>query len=115
MAEIWANILIGFKEIFSAPFRDLSILWILVPIILFWFIMEVYFGRYKEEKLGWNSALGYGMSMFWIVIISLRTLLANNFEIFSLDKLLFLIFVAAYSVLIIYISFTHDYHGIKYQ
>ena len=47
MAEIWTNILGGFKEIFSSPFRDLSILWLLIPIILFWLVMEVYFGRYK--------------------------------------------------------------------
>ena len=107
MAEIWLNLLGGFKEIFSAPFRDLSILWFLTPIILFWFVMEIYFSRYKEEKLGWNSALGYGMSMFWIVIISFKTMFENNFELFSIDKLLFVIFVAVYSILIIFISFTH--------
>jgi hypothetical protein len=107
MAEIWVNILSGFKEIFSAPLNDLSILWLLIPIILFWFIMEVYFGRYKTEKLGWNSALGYGLSMFWIVVISFKTIFENNFELFSIDKLLFVIFVAAYSVFIIFISFTH--------
>jgi len=107
MADIWANVLSGFKEIFSAPLRDLSILWLLVPIILFWLVLEVYFGRYKEEKLGWNSALGYGLSMFWIVIISLRTLFSNNFELFSIDKLLFVIFIALYSVFIIFVSFTH--------
>lgn len=107
MAEIWTNILTGFKEIFSAPLRDLSVLWLLAPIILFWIIMEVYFGRYKEEKLGWNSALGYGLSMFWIVVISFKTLFENNFELFSIDKLLFVIVVAAYSVFIIFISFTH--------
>jgi len=107
MAEIWTNILGGFKEIFSSPFRDLSILWLLIPIILFWLVMEVYFGRYKEEKLGWNSALGYGLSMFWIVVISFKTIFENNFELFSIDKLLFVIFVAVYSVFIIFVSFTH--------
>jgi len=107
MATILENILTGFKEIFSAPLRDLSIFWLLIPIILFWIIMEVYFGRYKEEKLGWNSALGYGLSMFWIVIISFKTLFENNFDLFSIDKLLFVIAVAAYSVFIIFISFTH--------
>ena len=107
MAEIWVNILGGFKEIFSAPLRDLSILWFLAPLVLFWFILEIYFGRYKSEKLGWNTALGYGMSMFWIVIISFKTMFENNFELFSIGKLLFVIFVAAYSVFIIFISFTH--------
>jgi len=107
MAEILTNILEGFGEIFSSPFRDASIIWLLAPIILFWFIMEIYFSRYKQEKLGWNSALGYGLSMFWIATISLRTLFTNNYELFSFDKLIFLITIAIYSVFIIYISFTH--------
>ena len=107
MAEVWINILIGFKEIFSAPLRDLSILWFLTPLVLFWLILEIYFGRYKSEKLGWNTALGYGLSMFWIVIISFKTMFENNFELFSISKLLFVIFVAAYSIFIISISFTH--------
>lgn len=107
MPNTLTNILAGFGEIFSSPFKDLSIFWILIPIIIFWFVLEVYFGRYKKEKLGWNTALGYGLSMFWIVVISLRTLFENNFELFSMDKLLFVIFVAIYSILIIYISFTH--------
>jgi len=107
MVELWANVLTGFKEIFSAPFRDLSILWLLVPLAIFWFVMEIYFGRYKKEKLGWNSALGYGLSMFWIVVISFRTMFENGFELFSIDKLLFVIFIALYSIFIIIVSFTH--------
>ena len=51
MAEIWTNILEGFREIFTSPSRDYSILWIIIPIIFFWLTLEVYFGRYKDEKL----------------------------------------------------------------
>ena len=111
MAYIWADLLLGFKEIFSAPFKDPSIWWILAPIIFFWLILEAYFGRYKTEKLGWNSALLNGLTLFWIVIISIQTLFANNFELFTLSKLLFVIFVALYSVFIIFICFTHRIRG----
>jgi len=107
MAEIWANLLDGFKAIFSAPLKDLSVLWLLAPIILFWLILEIYFGRYKREKVGWNTALGYGLTMFWVVVISFRTMFENDFELFSIDKLIFLIFIAAYSLFIIFVSFTH--------
>ena len=51
--------------------------------------------------------MGYGLSMFWIVVISFKTIFENNFELFSIDKLLFVIFVAVYSVFIIFVSFTH--------
>ena len=107
MATIWTNILDGFKEIFSSPFKDLTVLWLLAPIILFWLILEIYFGMHKEEKLGWNTALGNGLSISWVVVISLKTIFENNFALFSLDKLLYIIFIALYSCLIIYISFTH--------
>ena len=107
MATIWTNILDGFKEIFSSPFKDLTVLWLLAPIILFWLILEIYFGMHKEEKLGWNTALGNGLSISWVVVISLKTISENNFALFSLDKLLYIIFIALYSCLIIYISFTH--------
>ncbi|MBW2976814.1 hypothetical protein KY347_05195 [Candidatus Woesearchaeota archaeon] len=107
MDGIWANLLSGFKEIAASPFRDLSIWWLLAPIIMFWLILEIYFGRYKKESLGWNTALGNGLSMFWIVVISLKTLFSEGLELFSLDKLLFVIFIGLYSMFIIFISFTH--------
>ena len=107
MVDIWANILDGFREIFSAPFKDLSIWWLLVPIIVFWIILEIYFSRYKTEKLSWSSTLGYGLNMFWMGIISLRTLFTNDFELFTWSKILFLAFITMYSIFIIFISFTH--------
>ena len=102
MATIWTNILDGFKEIFSSPFKDITVFWLLAPIILFWLILEIYFGTHKEEKLGWNTALGNGLSIFWVVVISLKSIFENNFALFSLDKLLYIIFIAVYSGVIIY-------------
>ena len=102
MVEIWINILSGFKEIFSAPFKDTSIWWLLTPIILFWLILEVYFGMYKGEKLGWNTALGNGLNLFWIVVISLKALFTQGLELFSIDKLIVVIFIAVYSAFIIF-------------
>jgi len=107
MATVWANILDGFVEIFSAPFRDSSIWWVLTPIILFWLVLEVYFGMYKGEKLGWNTALGNGLNLFWVVVISLKALFTKNLELFSIDKLMAVIVIAVYSGFIISVSFTH--------
>jgi hypothetical protein len=107
MVDIWTNLLNGFGEIFSAPLKDLSILWLLTPVILFWLILEIYFGRYKKEALGWNTALGNGLNLFWIVVISLRSLSLKGSGLFSIDKLIFVIFIAIYSAFIIFISFTH--------
>jgi predicted neutral ceramidase superfamily lipid hydrolase len=107
MAEIFTNLLGGFREIFVAPFRDPSIFWLLSPLLLFWFVLEIYFSKYKAEQLGWNSALGNGMTMMWVVVISLKALFTRGTDLFSLDKLLLIIFITLYSFFIIYISFTH--------
>ncbi len=74
---------------------------------MFWFVLEVYFGIYKREKLGWNTALGNGLNLFWIVVISLKALFTKGMDLFSIDKLIVVIFIAVYSAFIISISFTH--------
>ncbi len=107
MADILVNILDGFKEIFAAPFRDFSIWWLLTPVILFWLVLEFYFGMYKGEKLGWNTALGNGLNLFWIVVISLKAVFTKGLDLFSIDKLIVLLFIAVYSAFIISVSFTH--------
>lgn len=107
MVNVWDNLLSGFSEIFSSPLKDLSIWWLLAPIILFWLVIEIYFGRHKKEKLGWNTALGNGLNMFWIVVISLKALFEQELSLASLDKLVFVIFIALYSIFIIFVSFTH--------
>lgn len=104
---IYANILAGFQHIFTAPSRDLSILWFLTPIILFWLFLEIYFGRFKKEKLGWNSAMGNGLSIFWIVIISFRIIFADKPGYFTIGKFIFIIIIGLYAISIIYISFNH--------
>ena len=107
MVDIWVNLLSGFKEIFSAPFKEPSVWWFLIPIILFWIVLEFYFGMYKGEKLGWNTALGNGLNLFWIVVISLKVLFTKGLELFSIDKLMVLIVIAIYSAFLIFVSFTH--------
>lgn len=107
MVNAWDNLLWGFSEIFSSPLKDPSIWWLLAPIILFWFVIEIYFGRHKNERLGWNTALGNGLSMFWIVVISLKVLFEGQLGLHNLDKLVFVIFIALYSIFVIFISFTH--------
>lgn len=101
------SLISGFGQILSSFTKDPSIWWLLAPIILFWLVIEIYFGRYKKERLGWNTALGNGLSMFWIVVISLKDLFNENLGLFSKEKLIFIVFISAYSIFIIFVSFTH--------
>lgn len=46
-----------FAELLGGPFVNPSMLWIALPLIVTLIVMELYFGRYREERLGWNTAL----------------------------------------------------------
>jgi len=103
--EMWD----AFGVIFRAPFKDLSALWMLIPLLIIWFILEIYFGTHKKEQLGWNTALGNGISMFWITVALMRNLFQNNFEAFTFLKFsgVFILFI--YAIFISYISFQHKF------
>lgn len=89
--------------------KEPEIWWFLAPVFILWIVMEVYFGQYKKERIGWNSLLANGISFAWINVASLRVLFSspirgNNFQVRLLISLLFLI----YSFFVIYIAFRHS-------
>lgn len=99
------NIWNGIQLVVSSPFHDLNTLWVLGPILLLWITLIVYFDIYKNEKLGWNTALANGISMFWISIMLMRHLFSEGFE---WTVFITLGFVITYSVFIVVISFKHS-------
>jgi len=108
MATIPQNMWIAFREIMASPFKDISIWWYLIPILLLWIVLEVYFGKYKQEKLGWNTALGNGITLTWINIESMRYLFSEHPEPFWLRFILVLL-IMFYGLFVIYISFSHKF------
>ena len=103
-ADIWE----AFKVIVASPFTDFSVWWYLGPILILWFLLEIYFGKYKKEKLGWNTALGNGVSLTWINIEAMRYLFSLQLGDFWL-RFLVLAIVMIYGFFVIYISFTHKF------
>lgn len=104
------DLLRAFVGIFKPMFVDPSLFWYLGPILLFWFILEIYFSKYKSEELGWNTALGNGLSVFWVITISVKYLFDNHRENFSWMKFIALILILFYAVFIIINSFSHKLH-----
>lgn len=101
-----ADLFSGFAAIREALFTDLSIWWVLAPIVVLWVSMEVYFGEYKREKLGFSSALANGISLSWIAFSALRLFFSsgldtNSAEFYALG------FFALYGVLVVILSFRH--------
>ncbi|MBT5022683.1 hypothetical protein HOK51_10610 [Candidatus Woesearchaeota archaeon] len=99
----------AFLEILKAPFKDASAMWVLAPIIIIWVILIIYFDTHKKEELGWNTALGNGISLFWINVDLMRYMFSNSFANFTWSKFLIVLFVLAYAGFITYISFSHKF------
>ncbi len=61
-----------FSEIVAAPFRNPEMLWITLPLIIILLMMEFYFGRYRNEELGWNTAVGNSLVLVFVSLDLLR-------------------------------------------
>lgn len=105
------QILEGFNSIKEAFLKDPSIWWFFIPIFLLWIGMEIYFGQYKKERLGWNSILANGISFSWINIAALRNLFINDFG--SPDFLLRFIIVLIFFIYGLFIIYTAFFHKIS--
>jgi len=103
------ELIIGFNLIAKSFISQPSIWWFLAPIFILWIIMEIYFGQYKKERIGWNSILANGVSFSWINIASFRVLFlektygVNDFTI----RIIILSLFFLYGITIIYIAFSH--------
>jgi len=51
------GILYRFAQLIGAPFVNPNVLWFALPLIISIIVIELYFGRYKKEELGWNTAV----------------------------------------------------------
>lgn len=61
-----------FIEILLAPYYFRNMLWMIVPIVLTMLLMELYFGRYKYEELGWNTAFSNSLVLIFVSIDLVR-------------------------------------------
>ncbi|MDD5418107.1 MAG: CPBP family intramembrane metalloprotease [Candidatus Nanoarchaeia archaeon] len=61
-------------SIFSAPFTDPQMLWILTPLLITMVLMQLYFGRYRQEELGWNTAFGNSIALIFVSVNLLQRL-----------------------------------------
>ncbi len=53
-------------EIVRQPALNVEMLWILLPLLVTMFLMELYFGRYSREEIGWNTAVSNSLVLFFV-------------------------------------------------
>lgn len=99
--------------IIDAPFKVPEMLWMLIPLIATVVLMEFYFGRYKEEELGWNTALGNALVLTFVAIdlfrhtyeptgISIKEALMSGDEKIIIAMVLF-----GFAILLVLLDFLH--------
>jgi hypothetical protein len=100
-------------DIIKAPFQIHEMLWMLLPLIATMILMEFYFGRYKEEELGWNTAFGNSIVLTFVAIDLFRhTYEPEGNTIFSAlssgePKILIAIGIFSFAMLLVLIDFFH--------
>lgn len=55
---VYDTVLMRFMDILLFPHMHRDLIPSLIPVIVGLFVLEFYFGRYKREELGWNTAVG---------------------------------------------------------
>ncbi|MBD3354899.1 hypothetical protein GF361_02850, partial [Candidatus Woesearchaeota archaeon] len=55
-----------FMELVTAPYHHSELLWITIPLVAALILMDIYFGRYKKEELGWNTAVGNTLALAFV-------------------------------------------------
>jgi len=110
-SEIAIAVLARLMELIKAPLTDHKMLWTAVPLVIATIFITVYFGKYRREELGWNSAFGNTMVFLFVSINiiqymyysggtgSIDNILSNQFY---LTVALVLAAVAAFFMFIVY-------------
>ena len=65
-----------FRELFLAPVHHPSMIWIVVPLLMALLLMTIYFAKYRDEELGWNTALGNSLVLIFVsvaLLLSIKT------------------------------------------
>lgn len=98
-----AEILAGFVQILTSPVKDLSVLWLIIPIFAIWILLEVYFERHKGEEISWDTALGSAFSIFWVGIILSKYFFEKKIVLWP--KFAIPLAIIIYSLALIFVSF----------
>ncbi|MBW2980319.1 hypothetical protein KY360_02790 [Candidatus Woesearchaeota archaeon] len=100
------SMLEALNQIGASFTQDYSLWWYLAPVFLLWTLLELYFGKYKREKLGWNTSLGNGITLTWISVESMRFLFEKQPSNFWF-KFGIIMAILLYAMLIVYFAFSH--------
>ncbi len=105
-------------DLLTAPADHPEMLWTLGPMLVAMTLMQIYFGRNRDEELGWNTAFGNSIALIFISVSLLRGLFifSGESDIFvffenmvNLEnvKIIIIVVLFTYGMLLSLISFYH--------
>ena len=100
-------------EILYVPYIYKEALWTIAPLIFALVMLQMYFGKYKTELLGWNTAFSNNISLVWVTAILLKYLndihgLSNSWNNLDLRGYLILtIALALFTIVLSILTFNH--------
>ena len=100
------------KLITTTPFTHPDLLWLVIPLIFVLFAIQLYFGRNRTEQLGWNTAFGNSISLFWVIVLLLRFTIADAriselFQGRTSKELILIGILAIWTILLLASDFYH--------
>jgi len=66
------DILVRTIQIILVPSYNPDVIWSIAPLFFGLIMMQMYFGKYKTEQLGWNTAYGNSVSLVWACFVLFR-------------------------------------------
>lgn len=112
-AVFWERTLHELLLLLNAPRLEPSMWWVVAPLAMVFVVMTFYFGLYKKEELGWNTALGNTIVLLFIAIDLLRTIynytIPPSFANFGIHFIKFVIIfiIIIEAILLFYSAFAH--------
>jgi len=76
--EVGISVWDRFIELIIAPSNYPDMIWIVTPLVIMLLLMQFYFGRYNNEELGWNTAVGNSMVLIFVSLDLLRFIYGNT-------------------------------------
>ncbi len=93
-----------FLTLLTAPSTHPAMFWIILPLIIIIILMTVYFAKYKDEELGWNTALGNSLVLIFVSVDLFRTILTDGK---STGALILASILMLEGIILLFVNFTH--------
>jgi hypothetical protein len=96
-----------YLEILFSPAENPEMIWLLLPLVLSLLLIEFYFGRYKEEELGWNTAFGNSLVLIFVSIFLAKYMVETGLIFEDSTRLIIVSIIVFLGILLTIIDFFH--------